>query len=161
MRLEGVFVDTNLLVLLVIGLWDESRIGIHNRTRRFTRGDFAVLLELVSRIPCLFVTPNTLTEASNLLEDKRDPRPMQWLRELISRSKEVVVSSRTASTNKRFVGLGLTDTVLLAEASSSKPLITDDLDLYSIAAGTKGYKVAYNFNHLVQGAVTVDDVLEE
>lgn len=161
MKYEGVFIDTNLLVLLVIGRWDKSRIGKHKRTKQFKESHFEVLMRLVLRMPCLFVTPNTLTEASNLLLDERDLRPMQTLRKLIEGSKEVVVSSQIAATNDRFVRFGLTDTVLLEEASSSKPLITDDLALYGVTSGAKGYRAAYNFNHLVHGALTVDEVFAE
>ena len=93
------------------------------------------------------MTPNTLTEASNLLEDPQDPRFLECLRIVIEDSEEIVISSVHAACKSEFVRLGLSDAVLLDVASSERPLITVDLQLFS-AALKKGELSAFNFTHL-------------
>ena len=65
----GYFVDANLLVLLVVGNVDQDLIAKHGRLEEYTAEDYETLLDLLSqtRQSQIYVTPNTLTEASNLL----------------------------------------------------------------------------------------------
>ena len=149
---RGVFVDANLLVLLVAGALDPEIIGRHRRLRTFTRADFEQLLELVGRCGQVLVTPNTLTEASNLLGQHREPersRLFTTLRILIGESHEVVVASADAADHPSFPRLGLTDAGLLGLVSQNTPLVTVDLDLYLAAAATNPLS-AVNYRHLQQ-----------
>lgn len=151
MAASGIFVDTNLLVLLVIGLTDKNLISRHKRVnRRFNAGDFELLCRLLNQYPRLLVTPNTLTEASNLLAQHREPqksRILDKLAELITVSHEIYVESGVASRNNTFNRLGLTDAALLEEISAYKPLLTVDVNLY-YAGLTKGSNASLNFEHL-------------
>ena len=142
----GAFVDSNLLVLLAVGGVDRDLVSRHRRSRRFTPDDYDRLLALLAPLDKILVTPNTLTEASNLLSASSDPRPMVYLRALIEDTEEIVVASRTASRNRMFGRLGLTDAALLEVVSVETPLITVDFDLYG-AALAKGEGVAFNFTH--------------
>lgn len=94
----------------------------------------------------VFVTPNALTEASNLLESP-DPRFLEMLRALIEDSREIVVPSAAAVRNEAFARLGLSDAVLLESISAERPLITVDLALYLAAVAAKGDAAALNFIH--------------
>ena len=140
------FLDSNLLVLLVVGSVDRGLISRHRRSRRFGPDDYDRLLALLDPLDRVLVTPNTLTEASNLLSSSDDPRPMACLRALIEETEEIVVASRTATRNRMFARLGLTDAALLEAVSAETPLITVDFDLYG-AALAKGEGVAVNFTH--------------
>lgn len=145
MQPSGAFIDANLLVLVVIGSVDLDLISKHRRTRRFTPEDYDRLLTMIQEVEQVFVTPNTLTETSNLLGTK-DSRFLEYLRFLIEKSKEVIVSSAAAARNRAFPRLGLTDAALLEVISAERPLITVDLELFS-AALEKGEEVAINFTH--------------
>ena len=148
--LVGVYIDTNLLVLLIAGLTDPSIISKHRRTQQFTSEDYELLLGIVERARQVFVTPHTLTEASNLLTQHGEPERSNLLlalRGLIERSEETVISSRDASNHDRFLRLGLTDAALLKTISKETPLVTVDLELCS-AALAAGEEVALNFNHM-------------
>ena len=146
MRIAGAFIDTNLLVLLVIGSVDRGLVAKHRRTRTFTPENYDRLIEWIGDLQ-VFVTPNTLTEASNLLKNPKDIRFLEQLRKLIEISKEIIVSSATAASNSKFTWLGLADTALLEVVSPKRPLITVDLELY-VAALSKGKEVAVNFTYL-------------
>lgn len=144
------YVDANLLVLLVAGLTDPRLIGKHRRLREYSVEDYELLARLVDGASKVFVTPNTLTEASNLLSQHGEPERsslLATLRTLIAESPETVIASRDASDHQAFLRLALTDAVLLKAVSSDVPLVTVDFDLY-MAAIAHGDDRAVNFNHL-------------
>ena len=147
MRLDEAFIDANLLVLLVVGSVDRRLIATHRRTQIFTPEDYDRLFRIIETLDRVFVTPNTLTETSNLLADPQDTRFLDRVRILIEKSEEIVVASATAARNRAFTRLGLTDAALLEVVSAERPLITVDLELYS-AALAKGEEAAVNFTHL-------------
>ena len=144
----GYFIDANLLVLFVVGRVDRNLIAKHRRLREYTEEDYDILLTLLNPVDELYVTPNTLTETSNLLGQHAEPERSMLLNELrglIQRSQEVVVSSAQASNNREFPQLGLSDAALLEAITPETPLLTVDLDLF-IAALQKGYYTAINFS---------------
>ena len=146
---SGYFIDTNLLVLLVVGSEGRELIEKHRRLREYSAEDYDVLIELLGRVERVYVTPNTLTETSNLLAQHRDPersRFFEKLRFIIQESKEVTVASVKASSNSAFNRLGLTDAALLEAVTPETPLVTVDLKLY-LAAIASGREVALNFSH--------------
>lgn len=147
---RGAFIDANLLVLLVVGSVDRGLIAKHRRLKNFTVDDYDLLLDLLTRVDRVYVTPNTLTETSNLIAYHGEPQRtvlMDKLRVTIHGSEEVVVASTDASSNSKFHQLGLTDAALLEVITAETPLITVDLDLY-LAALEKGQDAAVNFTHL-------------
>ena len=150
MPLSGFFIDTNLLVLLVVGSVGRDLISKHSRLQSFEVDDYDRLLRLIRNFKRVFVTPNTLTETSNLLAQHRDPERSYFFRRfrrIIESSKEVVVASDIAAANKKFTELGLSDAVLLEAVTEERPLITVDSDLHR-AALSKGPRTAVNFLHL-------------
>ena len=147
--MSGIFIDTNLLVLLVVGNTDRKLITKHKRTLAFTEEDYELLVQMIEGYRQVFVTPNILTEASNLLAQHEDPERtqiMMRLRLLIHGSNEVVVASAQATSNRAFERLGLADTVLLEAITTDRPLVTTDLGLY-VEAARGGQSIAFNFNH--------------
>ena len=146
--MEGYFLDTNLLVLLVVGSESRELIPKHRRLEHFTVDDFDILAEFLENADRLYVTPNTLTETSNLVRQHREPERsvlMRRLQFLIHESREIIVASAKASTNYNFEQLGLTDVALLEAVTKDIPLLTVDLDLY-LAAIASGEERAINFN---------------
>ena len=150
MSAVGLFVDANLLVLLVAGLTERSLIGKHRRLREFSEEDYDRLSVIIEEYGGrVFVTPNTLTEASNLLGQHGEPERsvlFNVLRHLIENSEEVIVESRVAADAEEFIPLGLTDAALLKTVSSARPLLTVDLELYHRAA-RREEGAAFNFRH--------------
>ena len=146
--MEGYFLDTNLFVLLVVGSESRDLIPKHRRLEHYSSEDYDTLLELLEDADQLFVTPNTLTETSNLVSQHGEPERsllMRRLRFLIHGSQEVVVASTQASSNARFERFGLTDAVLLETVKADTPLLTVDLALYLVAIES-GEERAINFN---------------
>ena len=145
----GFFIDTSLLVLLVVGSVGRDLIAKHRRLQNFKAADYGILIDLLDRVDQVYVTPNTLTETSNLLGHHEDPERSRFfkrLRVIIEDSKEVVVASADASQNDAFTRLGLTDAVLLETATAKVPLVTVDFNLYC-AALQKEPDSALNFTY--------------
>ncbi|MDE0330783.1 MAG: PIN domain-containing protein [Nitrospinae bacterium] len=146
----GYFIDANLLVLLIVGRVGEEFIAKHSRLQQFVEEDYLILRNLLDIVDQVFVTPNTLTETSNLLAQHGEPersRFFEQLRSTIEESREIHVVSEVASQNREFRRLGLTDAALLEVATLETPLLTVDLDLY-LAALTKDRDTAVNFRHI-------------
>ena len=147
---DGCFVDSMLLVLLVAGRTDRRIIGKHRRLDTYSDNDYETLLDLIEEMGrIVWVTPNTLTEASNLLGQHASPEREQLLdtlSALIFESREVMVESAAVAGMERFRELGLADSVLLSAASKERPLLTSDGQLH-IAALALNAEGAINFNH--------------
>ena len=147
---SGLFIDANLLVLLIVGSVGRDLIAKHRRLQAYSDEDFDILIDVIEPVGRVFVTPNTLTEASNLLAQHGDPERSHFfdrLRFIIKESREIVVASVDAANNKAFGRLGLTDAALLEVVTKETPLITVDVGLY-LAALDKDQDAAVNFTHL-------------
>ena len=132
----SILVDSNLLVLLVVGRVDRSLIGRHRRLKQFTAADYDRLIETLANAERILVTPNTLTESSNLLAYQRGRSGATLVAELqtlIEQEIEVVVLSIDAAKRREFRRLGLTDAALIDAASAERPSLTADLKLYGAA----------------------------
>ena len=84
----GYFLDTNLLVLLVVGSESRDLISKHRRLEHYSSEDYDILYRLLEDADELFVTPNTLTEASNLVSQHREPERSLLMRRLQYSSTE-------------------------------------------------------------------------
>lgn len=154
---DGIYIDANLIVLLVVGLTKQELILKHRRTKEFTVVDYELLIEFLAQFSTVLVTPNTATEASKLLRQHAEPERSQILgtfRNLVKESEETSIDSSVAVDHVRFPSLGLTDIVLLSEASPNTPLITVDLDLY-LETLSKDTAAAINFNHMRDRGVSL------
>ncbi len=150
MTQPGLFIDANLLLLLVVGSEGRELIVKHRRLDGYSANDYDILLDLIRQVARVFVTPSTLTEASNLLAQHGEPERSRILRRLkyiVHESEEVVVASAVATNNSQFERLGLTDAALLEAITPQTPLVTVDFDLY-IAALEKGEDTVVNFTQL-------------
>jgi predicted nucleic acid-binding protein len=141
--------DTNLLILLIVGQASRAYIGKHKRLRDFSVSDYDLLLLLLKQASSIRFTPNTLTETSNLLKQIDEPirsELFRKLRDIIDKFDETYIESRLGAQQNEFVRLGLTDAVLLLlSIDTSLILLTTDLRLY-LAATERGLNVV-NFNH--------------
>jgi len=148
---EVLILDTNLLLLFTVGSVSRDLIGRHKRVSNlFVEEDFDLLLKILAGAEDVLLTPNTLTETSNMLAHIAEPaksKLFEMLAKIIDDGNEVVVSSKGAATSKHFYRLGLTDAVLIRQCSDSRAvLLTTDFDLCG-AVQSEG-REAWNFNHL-------------
>jgi predicted nucleic acid-binding protein len=132
-RGDRLLVDTNLLVLLAVGMVNRDRIENFKRTRQYTVQDFDLLLRVLGRWRSLHTVPHVLAEVSNLtdLPGSERPKVRQVLKETISVLTEVELSSVRAAQDPIYPALGLVDAAIAAVAREHEcTVLTDDLDLY-------------------------------
>jgi hypothetical protein len=67
-KAKGVLVDTNLLVLLLVGTVNKQRIPNFKRTEDFTIKDYELLVRLINWFGKLIATPHVLSQVSDLTD---------------------------------------------------------------------------------------------
>ncbi|MGD0023751.1 MAG: hypothetical protein ABSC37_03850 [Xanthobacteraceae bacterium] len=128
---KGVLFDTNLLVLLVIGIYRRARIATFKRTRQYAPEDFALVLSLIEKFDRRITTPNILTEANNLvrqLPESEHPAVSRIMAHLIAEIFEQYRISAEAVRYLGFARLGLTDCITASIANEAL-VLTDDFRL--------------------------------
>ncbi len=147
-RSKGVLVDTNLLVLLLVGSVNKRRIGTFKRTQNFTVEDFDLLSGLVSWFGKLVTTPHVLSQVSDLTDlPGKDLRTIRGLfGSLVEQMEESYDISRVLITHDLFSRLGLTDAAIATVCSRGILVLTTDLNL-QLALQNCGTD-ALNFNHI-------------
>lgn len=153
--MRKILIDTQLLILLIVGDTDRALISRHKRTKcAFVEEDFDLLERILGSASEVLVTPNILTEASNLIAQAGSlsvadrARVMATFKRLLGCAKEEYVPSAEAGAHGAFARLGLADSASLVTGRKDVVVLTSDLDLYLEAAKVGP---AYNFNHMRMG----------
>jgi predicted nucleic acid-binding protein len=131
----GLLVDTNLLVLYVVGTVNRDRIETFKRTRQYTKTDYDLLVQLLGEFEHLYTVAHVLAEVSNLtdLQGAERPRARLVLKETISVLNEAGMSSTRAAEDRLYQDFGLVDAAIGAVARAHNcAVLTDDLDLYAL-----------------------------
>jgi hypothetical protein len=118
-RSKGVLVDTNLLVLLLVGSVDKRRIPGFKRTQNFTLEDFSLLSRLLAWFGKLFTTPHVLSQVSDLTDLRG--QDLETIRRLfgilVEQMEETYEPSRALVAHPLFSRLGLTDAAIATMCS--------------------------------------------
>lgn len=141
-------IDTQLIVLLVVGLTSTKIIRKHKNLTAFTEADFDLLRSMIGQRPDLIMLPNIASEASSLLRQHKDPersRVMSTFREVLDRCREIYVDSTAAASQPEYMRQGITDSAILAGCKTGCRILTSDFALH-LAAERRGLS-ATNFNH--------------
>lgn len=69
-RSNGILVDTNLLVLLVVGSVSRDRIARFKRTTSYSAADWDLLIGILEQIALRYTVPHVLAEVSALTDLK-------------------------------------------------------------------------------------------
>ena len=77
--MRSVLLDTNLLLLLIVGLFDKKLIGKHKRTKEFSEDDFELLINSINGVHTIWVTTHCLAEVSNLLKNTNQKQSLELL----------------------------------------------------------------------------------
>jgi predicted nucleic acid-binding protein len=137
-----VCLDTNLLILVIVGRTDPSFIAAHKRTNTFDARDFLVIETLIAAYDGVVTTPHILAETSNLLRQIRNPardRIQHTLHAFIATSQELAITSEAGCSHPDYLALGLTDAVILSACKSTGlgdgriELLTADEPIYNRA----------------------------
>jgi rRNA-processing protein FCF1 len=147
-------IDTNSLIILLLGLIDPKLINTHRRTSIYEEQDFNDLLAFIGDFKKLVVLPNVWTEVDNLLNDFNRGHKERYVEEIsntIKTTTEKFLESKIATKSMSFFDLGLTDSLLLELSKECELLITSDSSLsdYAIAYGIPVFDVVKNRNNRI------------
>lgn len=139
-----ILIDSNSLIVLLIGLIDPKLFKTHKTTSIYDEEDFRELLHVIGDFNNIIVLPNIWTEVDNLLNNfggNYKYSYIQKITEIIKNTSEKYIDSKTGTECESFFDIGLTDSLVLEQAKSCKLLITSDSKLsdYAIAHEIKVY----------------------
>jgi len=142
--------DTNLLLLLLIGSLGPARIRTEKVTANqgFDEQDYQQLCDFVGHFQKLVATPHILTEVSNHADKIKGNRGelLQPFIALIEKLDERSEASEVLARTDAFVRFGLTDAAISHLADESFVVLTTDFPLSGFLR-KKGVNVL-NFNHV-------------
>lgn len=148
-RRKGVLIDTNLLVLLIVGAVNRDRIPRFKRTNQYTPAAWDLLTGILEQIPRRYAVPHVFAEVS-CLTDLKGPEcelARTILHNTIALMEELPLPSLEACESAYYRRLGLTDAAIgLAARRQGCSVVTNDSDLYT-ALSDQGDSVV-KFDHL-------------
>ncbi|HEX4130763.1 MAG TPA: hypothetical protein VHZ24_12030 [Pirellulales bacterium] len=149
---RGVLVDTNILLLVLIGQTRRSLVSSFKRTRShgFTTDDFDLLVGTLRSFRRVITTTSIITEISNLGRTGLS-RPLRdsfsrTLQAMVKEFDERLISATQAAQSEAFMKLGVTDAGIFDLAREGVLVLTDDAMLSGILE--KERLDVLNFNHL-------------
>jgi hypothetical protein len=141
---KAVVIDTNLLLLLLVGATSHEYISKHRRLYPiYNTRHFELIQRLLSSWPKVICTAHILTEASNLARQTADPMRseiMATFKRFINLADERQVPGAEAAEQPSFFRLGLTDAAILSLDPAEVQVLTVDHDLH-IASLEKGFDI--------------------
>ena len=128
--------DSNMLVLFVIGGVDPKLLGDAKRVKEYRPSDYELVYIYVNEFSEIVLLPNTISEASDLLDQLkggRRERCMERLAQLVKGSSERYIASVSAMEQPEYMALGVADAAILCTLESDTYLLTADRKLYLAA----------------------------
>ena len=149
---KGVLIDTNLLLLYVVGRYDDGviRRGAFNRLAAYSIEDYSLLRGLMLLFDKYVTTPHVLAEVSNWIGKLPRGQEIECLgrfADILSGFTELTVESFEVAFHPRFAYLGLTDAAI-SKFASEYLVLTDDAR-FAVHLNEMGLD-ALNINHLRQ-----------
>ncbi|CAN5841553.1 PIN domain-containing protein [soil metagenome] len=125
---KGVLIDTNILLLYLVGSLDLNMIRGFKRTANFTENDFNLISNFIKQFNLKITTPHVLTEVSDFIDNRQNLQAV--LKIFIEHTKEIFIESVELSKKDTFFKFGLADTSVTYSAKDSYLIFTDDRPLY-------------------------------
>jgi rRNA-processing protein FCF1 len=121
---KGIFVDTGILTLYIVGSLDASLVSKFGRTAGFSENDFITVSEFIDAFEIKITTPHILTEVNNFVDSRSDL--LEVLRGYMASASEKVVSSSEIAENHAFLKFGLSDSSIIHVAQGKYLVFTND-----------------------------------
>lgn len=161
MQKYGVLIDTNLLVLLAVGLVDPNLISKHKKLNAYTDQSFKILFGIFTSCRKILISSHIIAETSNLMTHgmygELETNVFLALKGIIDLEvfHELHIQAEHITKNESYLKYGISDSGLLELIKEKIVLLTDDYRLSGYAE-SKGLDVL-NFNHLVYALESIED----
>ena len=139
-REKGILIDTNLLLVLLVGNVQPRLIGRTARTDGYSIEDYEHITDILSHFNRFITMPQILTETGNLLKRNcpNENTRLDLNREFaifvhLGLTREVRKLSRRVTIHPKFSNLGYADAAILTVAAGKYLLLTADEPLQNFA----------------------------
>ena len=132
---KGLLIDTNIVLLYVVGSFNPLLIREFSRTAMFDENDFYRISKFIGYFELKITTPHILTEVSDLIGNREFIQLA--LKTYIETSKEYFSKSVNVCKNKSFLNFGLADTAISESAKDSYLVVTNDNKLFGYLSNQK------------------------
>src|SRR5260370_40339236 len=138
-RAKGVLVDTNLLVLFLVGSVNRQRIPNFKRTDTFTVADYDLLVRLIECFGKLISTPHVLSQVSDLtdLPGKELNKIRENFELLVENIEESYDESRALVGDSAFRRFGLADAAIATVCTRGILVLTTEVQMRHELPGTR------------------------
>ena len=146
---KGVVVDTDLLILYIIGSCSPDYISKFNRTYQYTIEDFQIINNLLQLFKSIIITPQILSELSNLTFKKvsKFNKYFATVVNLLRDANERYIHKDDMLLISCLPKVGFTDLSIIEAAKNNKLLVlTDDFRLTNFLVDAKCDFI--NLNHI-------------
>lgn len=147
---KGILIDTNVLLLFLIGIFDENYIHKFKRTKKYSIEDFHIVKSIILRFKKIIVTPQILAELSNLscqMDKSRLGQYFSYFIEIIKKSEEIYINKNQLLEINLLSKFGITDLTINESAREYNYLVfTDDFKLFGYLS--KNNIDAINLNYI-------------
>lgn len=129
---KGVFVDSEILLVYIVGSKDPRLIKNNGRTANYDENDFNLISEFIEKFDSKIASPHILTEVSDLLGESNDFHTI--LNVYINTSEEKHLTSREITKCNSFLRFGLADSAIIEISQNAHLIFTADNRLYGYLA---------------------------
>lgn len=147
---HGVLLDTNVLLLLLVGMIREDLVEKTTRVRAYSASDYRLLVSLLQKARGLITTPHVATETWNLGDNLLSGEYALHFRRnfvaFIVKAEERWVRTSELTASQSFLRLGVADSGLVHIKRRRPVIVTDDSGL-TRQLEIDGMSVV-NFTHL-------------
>ena len=149
-RFKGLVIDTELLILLLIGKYDPEYVSTFKITNKFTKKDFNLVNLIVNHFNNIIITPHIIAELSNhsmKIPTGRIKLYFDHFIKILKKFKEVHIEKDLVFKSEYLPLIGITDYgILLSSKENDYLLFTTDRSLTQISRA-QGVNVL-NFNEI-------------
>ncbi len=133
---KEIIIDTAPLVLLLVGLFNPKKIGVLKPTHEYSIKDYELLKKFLANFKSLIITPQILTEVSNMLKNKCSSEFRNIFKknlQTLIKSHELYIEKNDILKHTEFKNIGLTDvSVILCYERWDRLILTKDFDFVGI-----------------------------
>ena len=139
-RDKGILIDTNLLLVLLVGNVNPSWVGRVGKTAKYSEEDYELVRDILVQFNRFILIPQVLTETGNLIKrnsgnaSANEDLNLEILKFVHNdATSEARVLSKRIVVQRAFQNLGYADAAIIQTAIRGHLIFTDDGPLQSMA----------------------------
>ncbi len=133
---KGIFIDTGILLLYVVGSDNPALVKKFSRTANFDENDFILVSKFIDNFKSKITSPHILTEVSDLLGENEKNNFHIILQTYINGVEEKLLTSKEIAASESFLKFGLADSAIIENSKETYLIFTADNRFYGYLTST-------------------------